>query len=161
MKTANLLLIFLLALSFTYAGCKSGEDQSEGPVEEIVEEIQEKHEEMVEEVDKTAPPKLAAELWGLIHTEGYKEHWKIAPGTDAFADAGDGKLTTTYLNDLALKAEEKGEDMPPGSMVVTENYDMEKELQSISLKANVVGYDKDDGWFKVTYDPGGNPISYE
>ena len=61
MKHTNLLLIMLLALSFTYAGCKSGE-QSEGPVEEVVEEIQEKHEEMEEEVDKSAPPKLAAEL---------------------------------------------------------------------------------------------------
>ena len=161
MKHTNLLLIMLLALSFTYAGCKSGE-QSEGPIEEVAEEIQEKHEEMEEEVDKSAPPKLAAELWGLIHTEDYQTHWQMLPGKEAFYETTKGTLVTTYLNDIAYKAVEHGGEMPPGSMIVNENYNLEKELQSINLKANIPGYDNgEEGWFGVTYDPGGKPISYD
>jgi len=162
MKPTNLLLIFLLSLCFIYAGCKSSEQKSEGPVEETVEKAEELHEEMEEEVDRASPPELAAEVWALIHTEGYKEHWKMAPGKDAYYEGGDGKLITTYLNKIAYKAVESGEEMPPGSIVVSENYDLEKTLESISVKADIPGYNNGkEGWFSVTYNPAGKPISYE
>lgn len=161
MTATNLLLIFVLSISFVYAGCKSSEQKSDGPIEEVLEKTEEMHEEMEEKIDKTAPPELAAEVWGLIHTEGYKEHWKMAPGKDAYYDGGSGKLVTTYLNDKAFKAAESGEEMPPGSIVVSENYDLEKTLQSISVKTNIPGYDDGEaGWFSVTYDPDGKPVSY-
>jgi hypothetical protein len=162
MKATNLLIIFLLSICFVYAGCNSSEQKSDNPIEEVIEKTEEMHEEAEAEMDKNAPPKLAAELWGLINTEGYKEHWKMLPGKDAYYDGGDGKLITTYLNDIAFKAVENGEEMPPGSIVVSENYDLEKNLQSISVKASIPGFDDGEaGWFSVTYDPGGKPISYD
>lgn len=162
MKVTSLLVIFFLSLCFVYAGCKSGEQKSDDPIEEVVEKTQEMHEGMEEKIDIAAPPKLAAELWGLIDTEGYKEHWKMMPGKEAFQDTGDGKLVTTYINDKAYKAIKNGEVLPPGSILVSENYDLEKTLQSISVKENIPGYnEKKDDWFSVTYDPGGKPISYD
>ena len=162
MKQTNLLLIFLLSLCFIYAGCKNSEQESDGPIEETVEKVEEMHEEMEEEIDRAGPPELAAEVWGLIHTEGYKEHWKMVPGKDAYYESGDGKLVTTYLNEKAYKAVENGEVMPPGSIVVSENYDLEKTLKSISVKSRIPGYDEaKDDWFSVTYDPDGKPISYD
>ena len=178
MNPTSILLILLLSLSFVYAGCKSGEQPSdtqeepttmekveeaiEEPVEEAVEKTQEMHEEAEADMEKSAPPKVAAELWDLINKEGYREHWKMMPGQDAYQDAGDGKLVTTYVNGIYYRALERGEDkLPPGGIVVSDNYDMDKTLQSVSVKANIPGYDKTKGdIFTVTYDPGGKPIGY-
>lgn len=161
MKAANLLLIFLLSLCFVYSGCKSEEQKSDNPVEEAVEKTEEMHQEMEQKLEKAAPAKLAAELWGLIHTEEYKEHWKMMPGKKAFAEAGDGKLVTTYVNDTALNAIEKGEVLPEGSILVTESYNLEKTLESIKVQARIPGFDeKKDDWFTVTYNPDGRPLNY-
>ena len=162
MKSASLLLIFLMSVSLLYTGCKSGEQGADNPVEEVIEKTEEMHEQMEEKVDQEAPPKLAAEVWSLIQSENYSQHWKMLPGMDAFYEGQDGKLHTTYLNPKALNALENDQEMPPGSIVVTENYDLEKTLESISVKTNIPGYDNgEEGWFSVTYDPAGNPVSYE
>ena len=87
MRTSNLLLILLMVTSFIYAGCKSGEQGSENPVEEVIEKTEEMHEEMESDVNKAAPPEIAAELWDLINIENYKEHWKMEPGKEAYSDA--------------------------------------------------------------------------
>ncbi len=162
MKATNLLLIFLLSLSFVYAGCKSGEQKSDDPVEEAVEKTEEMHEQMEEKMQVQAPPKLAAELWGLIHTEEYKEHWKIMPGQKAFTEEGDDKLVTTYINGTAYKAVLEGEVLPPGSIVVKETYNLEKTLETINVKSRIPGFDEEkDDWFSVTYNPDGRPLSYD
>ncbi len=161
MRAALSIFVLLVAVSFVITGCKSSEQKSDGPIEDVVEKTEEMHEETEAQVDIAAPPKLAAELWGLIHTEGYKEHWKMMPGKDAYSEVGDGKLVTTYINDIAFKAIEKGEAMPPGSIVVSENYNMEKTLESINVKSRIAGYDKaKGGWFSVTYGPNGRPMRY-
>ncbi len=162
MKATNLLLIFLLSLCFIYVGCKSSEQKSDDPIEEAVEKTEEMHEKMEEKMAVEAPPKLAAELWGLIHAEEYKEHWKMMPGQQAFTDEGDGKLVTTYINDTAFNAVQNGEVLPEGSIVVREIYDLEKTLQTINVKSRIPGFDEaKDDWFSVTYDPGGKPLSYD
>ena len=162
MKASNLLILILLLVSFVYVGCSSGEQKSEGPIEEVVEKTEEMHQEMEQKLEKAAPRKLAAELWGQIHTEQYKEHWKIMPGQKAFTEAGDGKLTTTYVNNIALNAIQKGEVLPEGSILVTENYDLEKTLESIKVQSRIPGFDESkDDWFNVTYNPAGRPLNYK
>jgi hypothetical protein len=162
MKATNLLLLILLSTCFIYAGCKSSDQKSDDPVEAVVEKTEEMHEKMEEEIDRTAPPEIAAELWDLIHTEGYKEHWKMLPGKDAYYEGDNGNLVTTYVNDTAYKAIGNNEALPTGSIVVNENYDKEKTLETINVKYKLAGYDKEkDDWFVVTYDPDGKPVSYD
>lgn len=174
MRATILILTLLVTLSFLYAGCKSGEQKSqdqnetsslekiEEPIEAVVDKTEKMHEEMEAEMDRTAPPKIAAELWELIQQENYSEHWKMWPGKETYREGEGGGLVTTYVNDTAYKAIENNEDMPTGSIVVNEDYDMGKTLESIGVKYKLAGYDKDkDDWFGVTYGPGGKPLNYD
>ena len=102
----KLMLIVVMTIGFFYAGCKgqegptkSGEDtemkeeKSEDVVSEIEEKVEKMHEEHAKEEAIKVPPEIAAELWSLIQTEDYREHWKMWPGKEALY-RGDNKKTS-------------------------------------------------------------------
>lgn len=125
--------------------------------EDVVEKSEEMHQQQVEELNKKAPPELAAELWSLIHTEGYQEHWK-----EWQSEEGSEANTKTYVNDLAYNALEKKEKkLPPGSILVENNYDDQQQLKTVEALINLGGNNPLGGWFWAEYSPDGSPIDME
>lgn len=184
MRVFSFLVIFFAAICFLQYGCKNSdqnastdtetsnteqmkEDGSKTPegvgqeiediAEDVVEKSEEMHQEQLEEFNKKAPLELAAELWNLIHTEGYPEHWKEWQAQES--KKGNSK---TYVNELAYNALEKKEkELPPGSIIVENNYGDEKQLETVEALINLGGDDPQGDWFWAEYSPDGNPISTE
>jgi len=184
MRVFSFLVIFFAAICFLQYGCnnsdqntgtdtetskteqmkedssKAGEglgEEVEGLAEDVVEKSEEMHQEQLEEFNKKAPPELAADLWNLIHTEGYQEHWKEWQAQES--KKGNSKI---YVNDLAYNALEKKEkELPPGSIIVENNYNEEKQLETVEALINLGGDDPEGGWFRAEYSPDGDPISTE
>ena len=185
MRVSSFLVVLLVAISFIYAGCEKSdqktdtenetstseqvkedisqtaeeaEEKVEGVAEDVVEKSEEMHQTQVEELNKKDPPEIAAELWNLIHTEGYQEHWKEWPAED-----GTEANVKTYVNDLAYNALEKKEkELPPGSIIVKNKYNDQQQLQSVNASINLGGNNTEDGgWFWAEYSPDGSPLKME
>lgn len=184
MRVFSFLVIFFAAICFLQYGCNNSDQNTgtdtetsnteqmkgessqtdegvgqeiEDVAEDVVEKSEEMHQEQLDEFNKKAPPELAAELWNLIHTEGYQEHWK-----EWQAQESNKGNTKTYVNNTAYNALEKKEkELPPGSIIVKNNYDDEQQLQTVDALINLGGDDPQGGWFRVEYSPDGNPISTE
>jgi predicted small secreted protein len=184
MRVFSFLVIFFAAICFLQYGCNNSdqntgtdtetstteqmkEDSSqtaegvgqeiEDIAEDVVEKSEEMHQEQLEEFNKKAPPELAAELWNLINTEGYQEHWK-----EWQSEEGNETNAKVYVNDLAYNALEKKEkELPPGSIVVENNYNDKNELETVEALINLGGDDPQGRWFRAEYSPDGNPISTE
>lgn len=184
MKASNFLVVLLAVVCLVYAGCEKSEqkvdtengtsateqtkedvsqagegigEKVEEAVEGAVEKTEEMHEAQVEELNQKAPAELAAELWKLIHTEGYQMHWKQWPGRESVGNV------TTYVNGTAYDAIEKGEgELPPGSIIVEDKYSEEKQLESVKASINLGGNNSEDGgWFWAEYSPDGSPLAME
>jgi hypothetical protein len=136
-----------------------------GVVSEVEEKIREMHEKQVEKEEKTAPPEIAAELWNLIHTENYSVRWNMWPGRDAFyrGTPPHGALLSTYVNSIGYDAIDKKEKkLPPGTIIIKENYMPDKTLGAITVMYNLAGFDKEnDNWFWVKYAPDGIPMTMD
>jgi len=134
-----------------------------GKVSKIEEKTKEMHEEQVKKEEMTAPPEIAAELWNLIQIENYTVRWKMWPGKEAFykGTPPHGALLTTYVNSTgyaALTKEEK--KLPPGTIIIKENYMPDKTLGAITVMYNLAGFDKEhNDWFWVKYSPDGKPMT--
>ncbi len=185
MRASNFLVILLVTVCFIYAGCEKSEqkvdtengtstteqvkegvsqtaegvgEKVEEVVEDVVDKTEEMHEAQLEELNKKAPSELAAELWKLIQTENYQMHWKQWPGKE-----NAGGNVTTYVNGKAYDAIEKDEaELPPGSIIVKDKYNDEKQLESVKAIINLGGNNTEDGgWFWAEYSPDGNPQAME
>jgi Cytochrome P460 len=174
----RMLIIVVLTIGFFYAGCKGqetpterGEDieitkaDSEGVIPEIEQKVEKIYEEHAKEEAVKVPPEIAAELWSLIQTENYREHWKMWPGKEALYKGTHphGTLLTTYVNSTGYDAVVKKENqLPPGTMIVMENYMPDKTLKAIDVMYNLVPFDPEHGnWFWVNYAPDGKPMTME
>ena len=120
----------------------------EDTAKDVVEKSEQMHRKQLEELDKKAPQELAAELWSLIHTEGYQQHWKEWN-------------PNTYVNDLAYDALQKKEELPSGSIIVENKYDDQKQLESVKAIINLGGNKPHESWFFAEYSPDGSPIKME
>lgn len=188
MRISNFLAVLLIAACFIYAGCNNSEQKSgtenevstageakeensqvaeeveeavEGTVEDVEDKTEEMHEEQLKEWDKKETPEIAAELWKLIQTENYQMHWKEFPAPEASKKAAEsGSYYTTYLNDKAYKAfENKTKPLPPGSIIVKDKYDVQKQLISVTVRINFGGDEPDDiRWFTAQYSPDGEVL---
>lgn len=184
MRVFSFLIILIAAISLVQSGCSNSDQNTgtdtetskteqmkeessqsdEGVVQEIedvaedvVDKSEQMHEQQVEEFNKKSPPKLAAELWNLIHTEGYQEHWK-----EWQAQENEKGNTKTYVNDLAYNAlENKEMELPPGSILVENNYDDQQQLKTVEAIINLGGNNPLGGWFWAEYFPDGSPINME
>ena len=86
---------------------------------------------------------------------GY-HHW---PGKEGFYKGIEphGAILRTYVNPTAyLTIITKGGELPPGSIVVKENYMPNFDLAAITVMYKVKGYNPDaNDWFWVKYAPDG------
>ena len=156
-----LLLVLIVSVFGVLSACK----QTEESAERVVDESERMHEEAGEEMAKSEPPRIAADLWKLMQTENYRKHWKMRPGSEAFYEGTSphGAFLTTYVNDPAYSALEAGKkQLPPGSIIVTENYTPEKNLTYITVMYKLAGFDaENNNWFWAKYMPDGTPVAEE
>lgn len=93
----------------------------------------------------------------LTQTDPY-EQWELWPGKDKFYEGTEphGALLTTYVNEPALNALQKGEEPPDGSIIVKENYTPDKELAAVTVMYKKSGYNPQAGdYFWLKYAPDG------
>lgn len=98
-----------------------------------------------------APDPKAASVWEHLQQQSYQKNWKLMPGTQAMAAGTQphGSFVTTYVNPTALDAiNAKRPLLPPGSIVVKENYMPDRTLAAITVMLKSEGYDPDhNDWY--------------
>ncbi|HZX22983.1 MAG TPA: cytochrome P460 family protein [Woeseiaceae bacterium] len=106
------------------------------------------------------PDPTGAAVWAHLQGEDYRESWSFWPGRGELYEGREphGMLLTTYVNDAALGAvEEKAGRMPPGAMIVKENYTPEEKLASVTVMYKAPGFNPDhNDWFFAKYRPDGS-----
>ncbi len=172
MRASSFLLILLMIISAGFAACsqpgEKKEDESASIVEEaeekveeaesdVVEKTEELHQEQLTELEKKSPGEIAKELWTLINTEEYKINWKQHKPEGATAET-----PVTYLNPIAQEAlENKVTPLPPGSIIVEEDFDESRQLKTINAVINLGGEKPEGGWFYAQYSPDGKILKSE
>jgi hypothetical protein len=105
--------------------------------------------------DKSGPPD-AKTIWSWMQQAGYKE-WAPWPGQDGDFYEGTrphGAQLKVYINRTAAGDIDK---VPPGSVIVKENYSPEKKLAAITIMKRIENYDPDNqDWYWVKYLPDGS-----
>lgn len=141
------------------------EEKAEEVESEAVEKSEQMHEEQIEKQEQIAPDRIAKELWELIHREEYRINWQMWPGKPPFYNGSHphGALLTTYLNEQSYNAVVNKEgEMPPGSIIIKENYDPEKNLGAITVLYKLAGFDpENNNWFWVKFAPDGVPMTMD
>ncbi len=109
--------------------------------------------------------KMANELWNKMQSENYHENWKMWPGKEACYEGTEphGAFLTTYVNASAHEAiVQKKEKMPPGAIIIKENFLPDKNIASITLMHKIEGFAPDVfDWFWVKFAPGGKVMTEE
>jgi len=94
-------------------------------------------------------------LWSWLSRSVYR-NWAPAPGQDGGFYKGTsphGAQLKLYLNRTAAG---DPKTLPPGSVIVKENYTEDKKLDSITLMHRSKGFNPDaDDWYWVKYNPDG------
>ncbi len=143
-------VLFLTAYvaAFTAGGCGPAEEP-EGEVEEPMSQAS-----AVAGADTTG-----AAIWAHLQQSDYRSTWTLWPGKGELYTGAEphGMLLTTYLNDFALRALSSGASvMPPGAIIVKENYMPDRTLAAITTMFKVRGYNPDvNDWFFTKHLPSG------
>jgi plastocyanin len=128
----------------TGPGTESGSDQGPGSV------------------SSQLPNPGGEEVYAYI-TEGnnYKE-WDLWPLKDeAYASTSiHGPLLSTYVSDGTAEAiNNRVGELPAGSIIVRESYDVEGDLREIGVRYKSAGFDRgNNDWFWAAYTPDGEVI---
>jgi len=99
------------------------------------------------------------EFWTYVtKTDDYTK-WGFIPGHEGIIPGRSphGKFVRILANDLALQSLGQGKPLPPGSMIVKENFDGDqKTLLAVTPMYRVQGYNPEGGdWFWAKYGPQG------
>lgn len=136
-------LLSTTAVLFALLGCDSDPD---GPGDDL-------------------PGPSAQALWSYLQAEDYDGRWTIWPGTTAMMQGTEphGMRLTTYVNDTALRAiQNRSGTMPPGAMIVKENYMPDGTLAAVTPMYKIEGYNPTVGdWFFAKFDLPGPTIAAE
>jgi hypothetical protein len=96
---------------------------------------------------------------GWLEGEQYRETWEPWPGTAPLHPGTEphGALLTTYANPTAIDALIRGTfAMPPGAVVVLEDYLPDSSLSSVSVMVQTEGYDAEHrDWFFARFGSAG------
>ena len=105
------------------------------------------------------PDTSAAAVWAYLGLADYRSSWQLWPGKGEFYPGTQphGVLLTTYLNPVAYEALTAGAPaVPPGSIVVKENYLPDSTLIAVTTMYKVVGYNPGhNDWFFAQQSPSG------
>ena len=106
----------------------------------------------------TAADTTGAAIWAHLQDSRYQD-WDLWPGKgEKYAgQEPHGMLLTTYLNDAASRALSGGAStMPPGSIVVKENYMPDGTLAAVTTMFKVEAYNPEaNDWFFSKHLPNG------
>ncbi len=105
------------------------------------------------------PAAAGVDLYAHITDEDDYRQWRLWPEKGELYPGQEphGAFLTTYVNDRAHSAiaGKKGA-IPARSIIVKENYDADKNLDSLTVMYKVAGYNPEDGdWFWAKYQPDG------
>jgi len=110
-------------------------------------------------VELAQPDTTGEALWAWLVEQQYAETWERWPGTTPLYPGTEphGALLTTYVNPAARGALRRGdESMPPGAVVVKENYLSDSTLAAVTVMLQARGYDPaHQDWFWAKYGSAG------
>ncbi len=147
-KSKRLMFLTIGLTAFTARGC--------GPSEEPGRDA-------AESTPPASAPAAAdttgSAIWAHLQQSDYQGTWTLWPGKGELYTGAEphGMLLTTYLNDVALQALNSGASvMPPGAIIVKENYMPDRTLAAITTMFKVRGYNPDvNDWFFTKHLPSG------
>ena len=118
-----------------------------------------------EKTEETGAARLGDEeisdraLWKRITSEADYTAYEFWPGHEGLqpGQAPHGPFHKVYINSTLLSAiPVNSGEVPPGSIIVKENYSQTEELAAITVMAKVEGYDPEhNDWFWAKYTPAG------
>jgi hypothetical protein len=89
-------------------------------------------------------------------TQDYRE-WRLWPGTERMYEGTSphGAYLTTFVNLVAYDAiRHQTAPLPPGSIIVKENYGKDRKLKSVTVMQKILNYDQEHGdWFYLKFKP--------
>jgi hypothetical protein len=110
---------------------------------------------------KMPEPKAEA-LWSYLEKQEY-ESWPLWPGKEKLYEGTrpHGALLTTYVNQPALEAiENEAGEMPPGAIVVKENYKPDETLAAVTVMYKSKGFDSEhNDWFWLKREADGTVVA--
>jgi len=105
------------------------------------------------------PDTTGGAVWAWLEEQRYAETWELWPGEERLYPGTEphGALLTTYVNPAAREALRRGDEaMPPGAVVVTENYMPDSTLAAVTVMLLAEGYDPaHQDWFWAKYGSAG------
>jgi hypothetical protein len=109
--------------------------------------------------DIDMPGADADAFWKYITKTNPYTEWELWPGKDGIYKGTHphGAYLKLFANETALKAARAGKEMPPGSIIVKENYGKDaKTLMAVTPMYKIEGYDpENDNWFWAKYEADG------
>ncbi|MDW7726318.1 MAG: cytochrome P460 family protein [Candidatus Methanoperedens sp.] len=98
-------------------------------------------------------------LYNYITEENDYKNWRMWPGKSALYPGTEphGVFLTTYVTDNAFSAiDGKMGSLPDGSIIIKENYNPDKELDSVTVMYKVKDFDPEhNDWFWLKYSSDG------
>ena len=106
------------------------------------------------------PDTTAEAVWAYLRQQDYRASWRLWPGKDRLYEGTEphGMLLTTYANDVAQRALANGDvaNLPPGSILVKENYMPDSTFDAATVMYRVAGYNPEhEDWLFAKYDAEG------
>jgi hypothetical protein len=114
------------------------------------------HETMPSGTMVTDPGADAPKLYNHIMKPKPYTAWSLMPGEKEMESSSDphGSFMTCYVNKIALTSIKKKTGMADRSVIVAENYNSEKKLESLTVMYKIKDYNPEAGdWFWAKYDP--------
>lgn len=111
------------------------------------------------------PDTTAAAVWAYLQEQAYRENWRMWPGKDRLYAGTEphGMLLTTYTNPIAYDALIAGQaaDLPPGAIIVKENWMPDSTFDAATVMYKVDGYNPDHrDWLFAKFDPQGTADAF-
>jgi len=108
------------------------------------------------------PSSDAKKVWTYVTETNPYLGWGFWPGyTEIYpGKSPHGAFLKLYANSVALKAAREGKIMPPGAIIIKENYGKDKKtLMAVTPMYRIKGYNPDGGdWFWAKYEPSGKVL---
>jgi len=105
------------------------------------------------------PPADAEQLWNYMTRVDPYRGWGFWPGYSGMypGKSPHGKYLKLYANSIALQAARERKPLPPGSIIVKENYGKDKKtLKAVTPMYKIKGFAPEAGdWFWVKYGTNG------
>ena len=101
-------------------------------------------------------------IYKRITKETNYKKYKMWPGHEGFKEGQSphGRIHRIFINDILYNSlPNKSKIAPIGSIIIKENYDIEKQLKGLTVMVKVKDFNpKINNWYWVSYDNNGNTV---